>query len=250
MPDPAITAHLRILDNLQAVVHRLIVDLVRQQALPPAFTLACRAWLLSQLRALTLQQQAIVASGGLGRRVAMYDDILYALCQDRDLIAYRSSEPDPAMLLRVMSDRLDVISHILLDFTPPPGKPLPSPAAAGLSHLLQQEAGPLSVPGALAGLIGWWTHLRSGTIELDLRTHSLSLNVEGAPLLVNALIEAGSPLGHLGGDIHVTWGHARGVAPRSGSPEVRLCDSADKARFVRLLQQVHTMTARPTPATF
>lgn len=243
MPDPAINAHLRILDNLQAVSHRLITDLVRQDALPPSFALACRGWLLSQLRTLTLNQQVITASGGLSRRVAMYDDILYALCADHDLIIYRTPQPDPALLLQAMSARIRAIRRILLDFTPPPGTP-PGPVATGLAHLIQLESGPMSVPGALAGLVGWWTHLRCGAVELDLDTQRLTLGVEGAALLVTALAEVCAPLGHLRRDIYVSWGSARGIAPQAGPPTVRLCDAEDKAAFVDILCRVPAMTAQ------
>jgi hypothetical protein len=242
MFDPAVKAHLRILDNIQAAIHRLITELVQAQSLPPRFPLACRGWLLSQLRTLTLHQQAIVASAGLGRRVGLYDDILLALCQDRDLILHRAQGPDPALLLQALSGRLDEIQAILLDFTPSPGRSTPSAEATGLAHLLQLEAGPLSMPGALAGLVGWWTHLSGGTIALDLDTRRLSLGVPGDAVLVRVLADLAAPLRYLGGDIHVTWGHARGIVPRSGPPAIRLCDSASKACFVGLLGQVPALT--------
>ncbi len=245
MPDPAITAHLRILDSLQAVAHQLITDLSRQGVLPPDFPLACRGWLLRQLRILTLNQQVITAHGGLSRRVAMYDDILYVLREDRDLIRYRAPHAVPAPVLQAMSERIDAVRRILLDFTPQPGRPRPDPVATGLAHLTQLSVGPMSVPGALASLIGWWTHLHRSTVALDLDTHRLSLGVEGAAHLVAALAAVRAPLGHLRRDITVSWGSARGVSPRSGPPEVLLCDSARKADFLDILHMVPAMTARP-----
>jgi len=245
MFDPVITAHLRILDNLQTVVQRLITDLAHQQALPTSFTLACRAWLLNHMRTLALHQQTIAAGGGLGRRVAVYDDILYALCRDRDLIIYRAREPDTVRILRSMAERIEEIRQILLGFTPLPGRPYSPAEGACLAHLIQQESGPLSVPGALAGLAGWWTLIRSGSIELDLTTHQLTLNVAGSEILVNALVQANSTLCHLGNDIHVSWGAARGLVPRIGHPEVYLCDTTNKAMFLDILHGVRFLTARP-----
>jgi hypothetical protein len=244
MPDPAITAHLRILDNLQAVGHHLITDLGHQDALPPDFTLACRGWLLHQLSTLALHQQVITARGGLSRRVAMYDDILYTLSEDRDLIVYHAPQSDHAPMLRAMSERISAVRRILLDFTPQPGSSQPDPIATGLAHLIQLSTGPMSTPGAMAGLVGWWTHLHNSAIALDLDTHRLSLGVEGATQLVAALAEVGAPLGHLRRDITVSWGSARGVSPRSGPPEVWLCAPSNKACFVEILHKVPAMTAR------
>ena len=244
MPDPAITAHLRILDNLQVVGHRLITDLSNQGALSPGFALACRGWLLQQLRSLILHQQVITASGGLSRRVAMYDDILYTLSEDRDLSIYPLSRSAPPPVLQAMSERIFAVRRVLLDFTPQPGSSQPDPIATGLAHLIELSAGPMSVPGALAGLVGWWTHLCCTTITLDLDTHRLSLGVEGAAQLVTALADVHAPLGHLRRDITVSWGSARGVSPRSGPPIVHLCDPANKAVFYDILHKVPAMTAR------
>ena len=245
MIDPVNTAHLHILANLLAALQQLLLSVSAHQPLPPSLALTCRSWLLSRMRQLALHLQSTAAAGGLSRRVAMYDDMLYILVRDHDLSLYRSPDQNSAPILAALTQRVDEIRDLLLGFSPLSNTPLITPGeAACFSQLTAQAAGPMSVSGAVAGLVGWWTMLRGGWVELDLSPQGrhLNLNVACSPALVQTMASAGSDLRHLGLDIHIAWGGARGVITESGVPEVLLCDADCEIQFRGLMNAACFLT--------
>lgn len=162
MLDPVLSAHMRILDNLQLATQRAL-DVT---PCPRTFSQSCRSWLRAQLRQLALVQQSTAASYGHSRRVAMFDDMLYAL-------SGRQAPASCAALSSSMRGSIDEMRAIIRGFTPRLGAP---PAryhdtACAILHTL--EAGPLSPHGALAGLVRWWLQHQHGWIDLDAETRQL-----------------------------------------------------------------------------
>ena len=243
MLDPILCAHMRILDNLQQATQQALAAMLHPGTVPLSFSLACRSWLLDQLRRLALQQQSIAASRGWSRRVGMYDDMLYALCQDHDLVRYHAPCLESGALRRALVCRVDEMRAIVQGFTPHQERPPCCGSPRSPLHAL--EAGPLSAPGALAGLVGWWIQLHGGTIELDAMTHQLHLSVEGSAALVDALIDAQAPLRYLRCDILISWRSARGLMPRSGPPTIILCEATDQEAFRAILDRLPSLTAHP-----
>lgn len=245
MLDPTLCAHMRILDNLQTATQQALMATAGSAQFSLAFSLACRRWLLDQLGQLALQQLSAAASRGQSRRAAMYDDMLYALCRNRRLIWRQGAPPETWNVLQSIRTSLDEMRAILRGFTPCLEQPGPWLDDAERSRLQHQEAGPLSSPGALAGLVGGWVRWQRGSVELDVMTHRLELSVDGSDALVGVLIDARAPLRYLGCDILIAWGTARGLMPCSGSPAIILCEATDQKIFQAILSQLPTLTAHP-----